>query len=78
MKYRVTKMNDMICIIQPKYWCNRYITMQYRALVSTVMKDVPVRPWEFISLAKVDYEFSNNINIISVAVLVPGVQALKG
>ncbi len=33
LKYRVTKMNDTIYIIWPKYGYNRYIVIQYRALI---------------------------------------------
>ncbi len=35
LKYLVTKMNDAICIIQPKYRYKRYIAIRYRALLST-------------------------------------------
>ncbi len=33
LKYRVTKRNDMKCIVWPKYLYNRHIGMRYRALV---------------------------------------------
>ncbi len=33
LKYRVTKMNNTLYIIYPKYRYNRYIVIRYRALI---------------------------------------------
>ncbi len=38
MKYCVTKMNDTICILQPKFRYKRYITIQYKASIECEIK----------------------------------------